>query len=181
MRKIPTATTMIGRNRQARGERADAPERFRWREAPGDPGVFLRRGVAAGVVGMRRSCPCQWRAKAIIAPATAASLDAAPMVLPRFIHGDGGRGCRCVGVTGAAARRLHRDGPTSPLRCLRRRHGIDAEFLADMSKSLRIGEAAVRHHRAQFGQSRLSEQQPRPASAGFEPHQPALHKPFGDR
>jgi hypothetical protein len=48
--------------------------------------------------------------------------------------------------------------------------GIDAEFLTDVGEFLRIGEAAVRHHRAQFDEPRLGKEQPRKLLAGVEPH-----------
>src|SRR5271165_3379089 len=63
---------------------------------------------------------------------------------------------------------------------LSRRHGINAEFLADMSEFLRIGEAAVAHHRAECREARLGEDQPRQALAGVEPHQSTVQKPLGD-
>jgi len=46
---------------------------------------------------------------------------------------------------------------SSVLQGLRLRRGIDAEFLAYMREFLRIGEAAVAHHRAQRGEARLGE------------------------
>src|SRR5271165_3774932 len=66
------------------------------------------------------------------------------------------------------------------LRSLGLRHGINAEFLADMSEFLRIGEAAVAHHRAECREARLGEDQPRQALAGVEPHQSTVQKPLGD-
>src|SRR5271165_397553 len=66
------------------------------------------------------------------------------------------------------------------LRSLGLRHGINAEFLADMSEFLRIGEAAVAHHRAECRETRLGEDQPRQALAGVEPHQSTVQKPLGD-
>ena len=64
---------------------------------------------------------------------------------------------------------------------LRVRYGIDAEFLADMGEFLRIGETAIHHHRAEFGEPRRGKEQPRQASAGVELHQPPIHQPLGHR
>jgi hypothetical protein len=59
------------------------------------------------------------------------------------------------------------------------RYGIKSQFLSDVSKFLRVGEAAVRHHPAEFGETSLGKEQPRQALAGVEPHQPPLQQPFG--
>ncbi len=52
-----------------------------------------------------------------------------------------------VRSTPAGSRRAEYLGG-SLLRRLRHWHGINAEFLADMSEFFRIGEAAIRHHPA---------------------------------
>lgn len=39
-----------------------------------------------------------------------------------------------------------------------RRNGINAEFLANMSKAFRIGETTIGHHRTQLSKSRLGEE-----------------------
>jgi hypothetical protein len=57
--------------------------------------------------------------------------------------------------------------------------GIDAQFLADMGEFGRVGETAIGHHAAQFGETGVGEKQPRQALAGVEPHQPAFQQPFG--
>src|SRR5271165_5564752 len=77
--------------------------------------------------------------------------------------------------------RLDGQDRRSLLRCLRIRHGINAEFLADMGELFRVGEPAVRHHRAQLGEPRLGKEQPRRASARIEAHQPPFQKPLGNR
>ena len=56
---------------------------------------------------------------------------------------------------------------------------VDPEFLADVREFLRIGEAPVRHHRAQCIEPGVGEEQHRQAAGQVEPHQPAIQQPLG--
>jgi hypothetical protein len=60
----------------------------------------------------------------------------------------------------------------SLLRRVRRGHGVDAQLLADMGKSFRIGKAAIGDHRTQFDKPRLGKEKSWQALTGVEPHQP---------
>jgi hypothetical protein len=50
-------------------------------------------------------------------------------------------------------------GDRANLRGTAARHGIDAKFLVDMGEFPGVGEAAIRHHRAQRLQAPLREEQ----------------------
>jgi len=67
-----------------------------------------------------------------------------------------------AGVDGAThAVGVWSPGQTSFPGCIHLRRRIHAGFLADMGELHRIGEAAVGHHRPQFGRAGFGEQQPR--------------------
>ena len=72
------------------------------------------------------------------------------------------------------------DGPLSLVVC-HRWIWIDAEFLADMGKLFRIGEAAVHHHPPECRQASLGEEQSWQMDTGIKPHQATRNQSFRDR
>jgi hypothetical protein len=40
----------------------------------------------------------------------------------------------------------------------------------------RIGETAIRHHRSEFDQPHIGEEEPRKVRSGIEPHQPTVEE-----